>query len=169
MPSHGETVRQAFLDSLELPLESLTLGSAFKSMLEFHREVKFAWADAEWDSVSLEWDRVRGEAQRSGGFLGMFQQVTPGEVTGYSCLVSRSLDETDEDGGFVVLSVKFEYDASDDLEAAFEAAPEDEMVDSADEDTLEDFVTTVFETSVFNALAVQIPRHVELMLETSQD
>jgi hypothetical protein len=169
MPSHGEAVRQAFVDSLEVPLELLTLGSGFKAMLEFHREVKFAWSDGEWDSVSLEWDRLRGQDVRSGGFLGLFQQVTQGEVTGYSCLVSRSLDELDEDGGFVVLSVKFEYDADADLEAAFEAAPEDGMLDSADHESLEEFVPLVFETSLFKTLALRAPRHVELMLETSQD
>jgi hypothetical protein len=166
--SLGLEVQTALLERLNAPLESLTLGTAFKTMLEFHRDVKFTWADPELDSVSLEWTHERGAEVRSGGFLGLFQNVEPGQVTGYSLLVSRSLNLLeDDDFGFVVLSIELNYPADAALEAAIAAATDDEMIDSDDFDSLEEFVPVVLESSVFKEMALHVPRSVQTVLETS--
>lgn len=155
-----------FLESRGLQLQALTLGSAFKVMLEFQRDVAFEWVDPEWDALSLEWDELRDADSSSAGFLGMFKTVTPGDLTGYRVLVSRTLEPLDEDSTvFVILNVALEYAVTNPEIAEFTA--NDQMIDRHDFESLEEFVKSAFELSVFRALAVETPRSVAVTLEAA--
>ncbi len=167
MTPDSAAIERAFEDFLAargLPLQTLTLGSTFKVMLEFQRDVKFDWVDPEWDALSLEWDELRGADSSNGGFMGLFKSVTAGELTGYQIMVCRTLEPLDEDSTvFVILSVVLEYAGTGFEIADFKA--NDQMIDRHDFDTLEEFVTGVFELSVFTALALEPPRSVAVTLE----
>jgi len=167
MKPDSVAVERAFHDFLAARgvwLSQLNLGSAFKAMLEFQRDVKFDWVDPEWDALSLEWDELRDADASSGGFLGMFKSVTPGDLTGYRMLVSRTLEPLDEDSTvFVILSVVLEYAVTDQEIVDFTA--NDQVIDRHDFESLEDFVTHTLELSVFKALALETPRSVEVTLE----
>ena len=167
MKPDSTAVESAFHDFLAargLRLPSLTLGSAFKTMLEFQRDVAFDWVDPEWDALSLEWDELRGADSSSGGFLGFLKTVTPGDVTGYRLLISRTLEPLDEDStDFVILSVVLEYAVTRPEIADFTA--NDQMIDRHDFDTLEEFVTSALELNVFSALALETPRSIAVTLE----
>ena len=153
-----------FLATKRLRLAGLKLGSAFKVMLEFQREVSFDWVDPEWDAISLEWDELRDSDVSSAGFLGLFKTVTPGDLTGYRVLVSRTLEPLDEDSTvFVILSVVLEYAVTKPEIADFTDG--DQMIDRHDFASLEEFVTSTLELSVFTALALETPRSVAVTLE----
>ena len=153
-----------YLAARGLSLQALTLGSAFKIMLEFQRDVGFDWVDPEWDALSLEWDELRDADSSSGGFLGLFKTVTISDLTGYRVLVSRTLEPLDEDSTvFVILSVVLEYAVTNPQIADF--TNHDQMIDRHDFETVEEFVTSALELNVFTALALETPRSVEVTLE----
>ena len=167
MKPDSAAVEQAFHDFLAARgqrLTALNLGSAFKLMLEFQRDVKFDWVDPEWDALSLEWDESRDADSSSGGFMGMFKTVTAGERTGYQVLVCRTLEPLDEDStDFVILSVVLEYAVTKPEITDFWA--NDQMIDQHDFESLEAFVTSTLELGVFTALALETPRSVAVTLE----
>ena len=160
-------VEQAFHDFLTargLSLAGLKLGSAFKVMLEFQREVTFDWVDPDWDAISLEWDELRDADSSSAGFLGLFRTVMPGDLNGYRILVSRTLEPLDEDSTvFVILSVVLEYTVTQPEIANFTDG--DQMVDRHDFESLEEFINATLALGVFGALALETPRSVAVTLE----
>ena len=171
MDQQALEVRVAFeryLETQGLTLVELTLGSAFKTMLEFHSEAQFAWADRGWDIIHLEWDEERVTATQSDGFLGLFRTNLPGQVIGHSVVVSRSLDTVNADEGedFVIISVKLHYAPNESLEQFFAGRPDERRTDSSASDRLETFAAEVLELCVFKTLAFTKPQSVELMLET---
>lgn len=167
MNPDSAAVERAFHDFLAaggLPLQTLTLGSAFKVMLEFQREVKFDWVDPEWDALSMEWDELREADSSSGGFLGIFKTVTAGDLTGYRLLVSRTLEPLDEDSAvFVILNVVLEYAVTGSEITEF--TNNDQMIDQHDFESFDQFVTSALELHVFTALALETPRSVAVTLE----
>lgn len=171
MDQQGLEVQAAFeryLEAQRLKLADLTLGSAFKTMLEFHSSIQFAWAERRWDMIHLEWDEERGAATQSGGFLGLFRTELPSQVTGYSVVVRRSLEAIGADEGedFVILYIKLHYAPNANLEQLFAGRPDERRTDSSASDTLKTFAAEVFELNVFKALAFTTPQRVELTLET---
>ena len=167
MNPDSTAVEQAFHDFLAargLSLNELNLGNAFKVMLEFQRDVQFDWVDPEWDALSLEWDELRDADSSSAGFLGMFKTVTPGDLTGYRVLISRTLEPLDEDStSFVMLNVALEYAVT--TPAISEFTANDQMIDRHDFENLEEFVKNALELNVFTALALETPRSVAVTLE----
>lgn len=160
-------IEQAFHDFLAargLSLNGLKLGSAFKLMLEFQREVTFDWVDPDWDAISLEWDELRDADSSSAGFLGLFRTVMPGDLTGYRMLVSRTLEPLDEDSTvFVMLSVVLEYTVTQ--PAIEDFTDGEQMIDRHDFESLEEFINATLELNVFGALALETPRSVTVTLE----
>lgn len=153
-----------FLAARGSSLNELNLGSAFKVMLEFQREVKFDWVDPDWDALSLEWDELRDADSSGGGFTGIFKTVTAGDLTGYRLLVSRTLEPLDEDSTvFVILSVVLEYAITNSQILKF--TNNNQMIDQHDFQSLEQFVTSALELNVFTALALETPRSVAVTLE----
>ena len=169
MNPDSAAIERAFHDFLAargLPLHTLTLGSAFKVMLEFKRDVRFEWVDPEWDALSLEWDELRDADSSSGGFLGMFKSVTAGELTGYQVLVCRTLEPLDEDStDFVILNIALEFAGI----SIADFGENDQMIDQHDFESLEAFVTSTLELSVFKTLALETPRSVAVTLEHVSD
>ncbi len=167
MKPDSPALEQAFHDFLAargLSLGELNLGSAFKLMLEFQRDVQFDWVDPDWDALSLEWDELRDVDSSSGGFLGMFKTVTAGELTGYQVLVCRTLEPPGEEiTDFVILSVVLEYAVTEPPIA--DIWDHDQLIDQLDFERLEQFVTSTLELSVFKALALETPRSVAVTLE----
>lgn len=163
-PAAVESAFHDFLAARGLSLSQLNLGSAFKVMLKFQRDVKFDWVDPDWDALSLEWDELRGADSRIGGFLGFFETMTQGDLTGYRLMISRTLEPLDEDStDFAILSVVLEYAVVNPEIADFTA--NDQMIDRHDFDSLEEFVTSTLELNVLSVFALEKPRSVAVTLE----
>lgn len=155
-----------FLAARGLSVNELILGNAFKVMLEFHQDVKFAWVgtDPEDDTLKLWWSDSHEADSSNSGFLGMFKTVTKGKLIGYKLEVSRDLWPLDEDStDFVTLSVVLEYAVTNPEIAGFTIY--NELIASNHFENLEAFVTGVFELNVFKALALEEPLSVKVTLE----
>ncbi len=161
-----------FLAARGLSVNELTLGSAFKVMLEFYRDVKFDWVgtDADDDTLRLWWSDLHEADSSSGGFLRMFKAVTKGKLIGYKLEVSRDLwplgeDSTDNVDLYVVLK----YAVTNPEIAGFTIYNESIASNSDHFESLEEFVSSVFELNVFKSLALEEPLSVEVMLEHDGD
>ena len=98
--------------------------------------------------------------------LNWIKTLTAGELTGYQVLVCRTLEPLDEDStDFVILNIALEFAGI----SIADFGENDQMIDQHDFESLEAFVTSTLELSVFKALALETPRSVAVTLEHVSD
>ena len=171
MSDSQTAMQQAYLERLAVPLEKTTLGQAFKALLEYHRDQKYAWALA--DDLMFTIDIELSEPEKAGGIMGFLGMTKPGEPTAIIVALERALDsisnneteiEDDAPERFESIMLELEYDVGiltqDELEE-FSGIYED----SPDYETLEEFVKAVLENEAFRRLALLPATRVEIVAD----
>lgn len=171
MSDSQTAMQQAYLERLAVPLEKTTLGQAFKALLEYHRDQKYAWALA--DDLMFHIDVELSEPEKAGGIMGFLGMTKPGEPTAVIVALERALDsvsndedEIDDDTAerFESIMLELEYDANvlthneiEEFSGIYE--------DSTDYETLEEFVKAVLENPAFVRLALLPAKRVEIVAD----
>ena len=171
MSDSQTAMQQAYLERLAVPLEKTTLGQAFKALLEYHRDQKYAWALA--DDLMFTIDIELSEPEKAGGIMGFLGMTKPGEPTAIIVALERALDsisndeteiEDDAPERFESIMLELEYDVAiltqNELEE-FSGTYED----STDYETLEEFVKAVLENKAFKRLALLPATRVEIVAD----
>ncbi len=171
MSDSQTAMQQAYLERLAVPLEKTTLGQAFKALLEYHRDQKYAWALA--DDLMFTIDIELSDPEKAGGLMGFLGMTKPGEPTAIIVALERALDsisnddeEVDDDAPerFESIMLELEYDVGvltsselEDFSGTYE--------DSTDYETLEEFVKAVLENKAFMRLALLPANRVEIVAD----
>lgn len=162
-----EPMQQSYLERVTVPLEQLTLGAAFKALLEYHRDQKYPWALA--DDLMFSVDFEYGDPERAGGLMGFFGMTQEGAPTKIIVALERFLDsipneveeiDDDEIQRYESLMLEFEFPASA-LDEEFDGFYED----SSDYPSIEEFVKTIFESQAFTHLALLPAGRVEFVAD----
>ncbi len=163
-------MRQAYEARLPMPLEKVTLGAAFKALLEYHRDQKYDWAleDDLMFTVNLE----LSEPEKATGIMGFLGMKKAGSPTSLVVGLERALDsvsadddeddETAEQFEAVLLELEydigmFQQDELDEFDGLYE--------DSTEYDSVEDFVKAVLENPAFMRLAMLPAKQVEFVMD----
>ncbi len=162
----NDLMRLAFLEHLTEPLQEITLGAAFKALLEYHRDQKYDWALA--DDLMFVVEVERSDPERATGLMGLFGLTKPGEPIAIIVALERALDsvsndeteiEDDTAEQYEALLLELEYDNLD------FSVFEDTYEDSTDYGTLEEFVQAVLENPAFKRLALLPVKRIEFVTD----
>ena len=171
MSDSHTAMQQAYLERLAVPLEKTTLGQAFKALLEYHRDQKYAWALA--DDLMFTVNVELSDPEKAGGLLGLFGMTKPGEPTAIIVALERALDsisnddtelEDDTTEQFESIMLELEYDLNT-LNQAELSEFAGVYEDSTDYATLEEFVKAVLENTAFQHLALLPAQRVEIVAD----
>ncbi len=155
-------MRQTYLSYLPVPLEQSTIGQGFKAMLEYYRDHKFTWVTEDELIFNIDVEIIPEE--KTGGFLGFFQQIKPSQITGFKVSIQRMISDNESREEGIILewfyaAALFTEQYLLQIDGTWEYL--------SNYSTLEEYVKTILENDCFQEIAL-LPA-ARVMLSTDND